>query len=157
MEPARAAFRGFDMAVEQVGMADEAGGEAGRGPVVEIGWRADLFNAGLVHQADAVGHGQGFVLVVRDVDEGGLQFRMQVADFELHVFAQLLVQRAQRLVQQDHRRAIDKAARQRDALLLPAGQLARVAVRVLVHLDHRQRRATARLSASAGARRMRRP
>ena len=157
MEPARAAFRGFDMAVEQVGMADEAGGEAGRGPVVEIGWRADLFNAGLVHQADAVGHGQGFVLVVRDVDEGGLQFRMQVADFKLHVLAQLLVQRAQRLVQQDHRRAIDEAARQRDALLLPAGQLARVAVRVLVHLDHRQRRGHGALGSSAGARRMRRP
>ena len=48
---------------------------------------------------------------------------MEVLDFELHFLAQVLVQRAQRFVHQQHARVVDGGARQGDALLLSAGKL----------------------------------
>lgn len=58
------------------------------------------------------------------------------AQLVLQVFAQLLVQRAQGFVQQDHRGAIDEAAGQGDALLLAAGELLRVTAREVAHPHH---------------------
>ena len=46
---------------------------------------------------------------------------------ELHLLAQLQVERAERLVEQQHARAVDERARERDALLLAARELARLA------------------------------
>jgi hypothetical protein len=45
---------------------------------------------------------------------------MNALDLELHLVAQLLVERAQGFVHQDDRGAIDNATRQRNALLLAA-------------------------------------
>jgi len=67
---------------------------------------------------------------------------------ELHLVAQLLVERTERLVHQDDRGAIDDAARQRDALLLAAGQFARVAL-CEMRQPHRFQRLGVRLRASA--------
>ena len=53
---------------------------------------------------------------------------VEVADLELHLLAQRLVQRAERFVQQHDRRFEDQRAGQRDALLLPAGELRRAAI-----------------------------
>jgi hypothetical protein len=53
---------------------------------------------------------------------------MQVLDLELHVFAQLLVQRAQGFVHQHQLGVEHQRAGQRDALLLAARQLRRAAV-----------------------------
>ncbi len=47
---------------------------------------------------------------------------------DLHLVAQLLVERAERLVEQQHARLGDERAGERDALLLAAGQLVRMAV-----------------------------
>ena len=68
---------------------------------------------------------------------------------ELHLFAQLGVQVGQRFVQQQHRRPDDQRTRQRHALALAAGELAREAVSVLVQLHQRQRFAHARLAFGA--------
>ena len=78
-----------------------------------------------VHQADAVGQRQRLVLVVGDEHDGRAGFAMQPLDLDLHRLPQLAVERAERFVHQDQRRPIDQAACQCDALLLPAGQLAR--------------------------------
>ena len=64
---------------------------------------------------------------------------MDALDLELHLVAQLLVERAERLVHQDDRRAVDEAARERDALLLAAGQLARIALRQMRQPHHLER------------------
>jgi zinc and cadmium transporter len=58
--------------------ADEAGDEAVGRAVVELQRRADLLDAAVVHHDDAVGHGHGLDLVVRDVDRGGLQPLVQL-------------------------------------------------------------------------------
>ena len=52
---------------------------------------------------------------------------MQLADLELHLLAQLLVQSAQRLVHEDQLRLEHQSARHGDALLLAAGELPRIA------------------------------
>lgn len=40
---------------------------------------------------DAVGHRQGFALIVSDVNDSDPQALVKMLDFELHVFAQLLI------------------------------------------------------------------
>ena len=47
---------------------------------------------------------------------------------ELHLLAQLQVERAERLVEQQHLRPVDDRARERDALALAAGELRGLAV-----------------------------
>ena len=93
--------------------------------VVELAAGADLLDAPAVEHGDAVGQHQRLLLVVRDIDEGGAELAVDALDLELQPFAQLLVERAERLVHQQQRRVEDDGARQRDALLLAARELAR--------------------------------
>ncbi len=76
---------------------------------------------------------------MRHKDEGDAHFALEPLQFELHLFAELQVQRAQRLVEQQHFRPIDQGARQRHALLLAAGQLLGFAPLVAGQPHHRQR------------------
>ena len=54
---------------------------------------------------------------------------LQVHQLELGLLAQLLVERRQRLVEQQDARTLGQRARQRDPLALAAGQLVRLAAR----------------------------
>ena len=72
---------------------------------------------------------------MRDHDEGHAQALLDPEQLELRLLAQLLVERAQRLIEQQQLGPLDQRARQRDALALPAGQLMRLALRVGRHLD----------------------
>ncbi len=62
---------------------------------------------------------------MRDHDEGGAGLALQGAQFEAGAFAQPGIERAERLVEQQQPRPHHQAARQRDALLLPARKLVR--------------------------------
>ena len=124
---------------QQVDVADEARHERGRGRLVEPARRGHLLDAPAVHHRDAVGHGQRLLLVVGHVDGGDADLALQPLELDLHVVAQLLVERAERLVQQEHRRAGDERARQRHPLLLAARELARIAPAVARELDERER------------------
>ena len=62
-----------------------------------------------------------------------------VLELELHLPAQLQVERAERLVEQQQGRAVHDRAGQRDALLLAAGELRGPALREVVELDEAQR------------------
>ena len=46
----------------------------------------------------------------------------------MHLEAKLQIERAERLVEQEHRGFVDQRARHSNALTLPAGQLARIAL-----------------------------
>ena len=76
---------------------------------------------------------------MRDIDHGDSQVLVQRLDFILHVFAQLLVERAQRLVHQHQLGVEHQRPGQRDALLLAARKLRRAAVLELAHLHHVER------------------
>ncbi|MNH29316.1 hypothetical protein D3C79_895430 [compost metagenome] len=63
-----------------------------------------------------------------DEDEGDAELALQRLELELHLLAQLEIQRPQRLVQQQDARLIDEGAGDGDTLALAAGELPRLAV-----------------------------
>ena len=79
---------------------------------------------------------------MRDVDERDPDVVLDPLQLHLHVLAELEVERAEGLVEQQHARVIDEGAPERDALLLAAGELLRLAFREpgeadeLEHLGH---------------------
>ncbi len=79
---------------------------------------------------------------MRDVNEGYSEITLHPAQLLPHLDPQLLIERGQRLVQQQHHRAGDRGTCERDTLLLPAGQLRRQPVGQFGQpdlLDHRIR------------------
>ncbi len=126
-----------DAAFEEVHRrrADEAGDEQVGRPVVEIERGTRLFHDPVMHDDDAVGHGHRLDLVVRDIDARGLQPLMQLPDLGAHLDAQLGVEVAERLVEQEHLGIADDGPAHGDALALAAGELSRIAVEVRLQAE----------------------
>ena len=116
--------------------------------LVDLGGRAHLLDAPRAEHGQAVAHRQRLLLVVRDVDEGDADLALDALELDLHLLAQLEVERAERLVEQQHLRAVDDRPRQRDALALAAGELRRLARAEVAEAHHRERL----LGAARGAR-----
>ena len=114
---------------QQVRDAEEPGDERGRGPLVELRRRPELLDPAAVHHGDRVGHRHRLLLVVRDVDERDPDLVLDALQLELHLLAELQVERAERLVEQEDARVVHERARERDALLLTARELPRLALR----------------------------
>ncbi|MCY1411333.1 hypothetical protein D9M71_267170 [compost metagenome] len=87
-----------------------------------------------MHDGDALGHGHGLFLVVGHHHAGHANALDDLHQLQLHLRAQLLVQRAHRLVEQQQLRTFGQRAGQGDALALAAGELVRLALGVLAHL-----------------------
>ena len=119
---------------DDVALADEVRHEGVLRLVVDALGVADLLDAAAVHHGHRVRHGQGLLLVVGDVDEGDAQLLLHALELHLHLLAQLQIQRAQRLVQQQHLRLVHQRAGDGDALLLAAGQLIDGALLIALHL-----------------------
>ena len=120
----KAALGGHHGALQDVGAAHKPGHKAGAGFVVHLGRGADLHKLAVPHHGDAVGHGERLFLVVGDVDEGNAQLLLQGLQLQLHLAAQLKVQRAEGLVQQKHPGPVHHRPGNGHPLLLPAGKLA---------------------------------
>ena len=99
------------------------GHETGARTLVQFRGNVELFDATVIHDGDAVAHGQSLILVVRDVDKGDAYAPLQLVQFDLKLLAQREVERPQRFVQQHHLRFVDDGAGKGDSLLLPAGNL----------------------------------
>ena len=108
--------------------AEEVGHERGARALVEVGRRAGLLDPAAVHHRDRVGHRHGLLLIVRHVDEGDADVLLDALELDLQLLAQAQVQRAERLVEQQRARPVDERAGERDALLLAAGELRRLAL-----------------------------
>ena len=91
------------------------------------------------HDRDAVAHAHRFFLVVGDEDERDAELALQQLQLDLHLLAQLAVERAERLVEQQHAGPVDQRAGDGDALLLATRHLPRLALGELGHLDHVER------------------
>ena len=96
---------------------------AARRLLVDLAGGADLLDAAGVEDGDAVGERQRLLLVVRDEEEGDADVALDRLELDLHLLAQLEVERAERLVEQQHLRPVDQGAGQGDALALPAREL----------------------------------
>ena len=93
--------------------------------LVDLAWASGLLDLATVHHSDPVGHRKRFFLIMRDVDECRAELVLDALQLVLHLPPQLDVERPERLVEQQGRRAIDERPRKRDPLLLPPGKLPR--------------------------------
>jgi hypothetical protein len=100
---------------DRVGDADEVGNEAVDGPLVQVGRLALLLDPAVLHDDDHVAHGQGLLLVVGHVHERDPDLALELLELELHLLAQLEVERAEWLVQQEHGGVVDERAQGRPA------------------------------------------
>ena len=71
--------------------------------------------------------------------EGDADLALDRLELDLHLLAQLEVEGAERLVEQQHPRPVDQGAGQRDPLPLPAGELRRPPVAVPLEPDGLER------------------
>ena len=91
--------------------------------LVDVRRRADLLDAPVAEHGHSVAHGERLLLVVGHVDERDADLALDRAQLLLHLLAQLQVERAQRLVEEQHAGTVHERARERDALALAAREL----------------------------------
>jgi hypothetical protein len=113
---------------QQVRCAEERRDEARVRAGVEVVRPAALEQAALVHDADAVRQGERLFLVVGDEDGRDAEIALDLADGAAQFLADLGVERAERLIHQQHLGPVRERAGHGDALLLAAGELGRQAV-----------------------------
>ena len=88
-----------------------------------------------MQQADAGGHGEGFVLVVGDEDEGGAGLALDAEEFLPGLLAEVAVERGHGFVEQQERRAWGEGAGKGNALALAAGKDVGAATGEVLHAD----------------------
>ena len=113
---------------EAVRLSDERHHELVRRRVVELARPGDLFDPSVAHHDDPVGDLHRLFLVVRDEHGGGVRFLVQAAQPKAELRADASVQRAERLIEQEHLRLGSECAGERHALPLATRELGRVAV-----------------------------
>src|SRR5262249_26314399 len=109
--------------LEHVRDADETGYELRLRALVDLRRRADLLDPALVEDRKAVAHRKRLLLVVRDVDEGDAKVLLQRLEEDLHLLAQLQVERAERLVEEQDWRSVPDRGGESHALPLAAREL----------------------------------
>ena len=135
----QARVAGTHRAFEEVGGAHEVRDETASRELIDLRRRPDLHDLAAVHDRDARRERHRFVLVVGHDDEGDADLMLQIHELELGLLAQFLVQRRQRLIEQQHLRAAHQRPRQRHALPLAAGELVRLALCQPPELHHFKR------------------
>ena len=116
------------VAAEARRLADERQHELVRRPLVEVLRRADLLDAPVVHEHDLVGDLHRLLLVVRDEDRRDVHLVVETAQPLAELLPHARVERAERLVEEQHLRLDRERARERHALPLAAGELRRIAL-----------------------------
>ena len=113
---------------QEVAHPQEAGHEPGGRPLVQALRVAELLVLAAVHDGDAIGHRHRLFLVVGHVDERDPDFLLDPLQLDLHLLAQLQVEGAEGLVQEQHGRPIDERTGERHALRLATGDLGGLAL-----------------------------
>ena len=99
----------------------------------------ELLDVTLEHDGDSVAHAHCFFLIVSDEDERDAELALQQLQLDLHLLAELAVECAERLVEQQHAGPVDECTGNCNALLLATRHLPRPAFGELGHLDHSER------------------
>ncbi len=105
------------------------------GCALDFGRRRELLDLPVVEQGDAVGEGEGFLLVVSDEDRGEAELVVDLPERAAKLAADLRVERSERLVEEEDARIAGEGSGERDALALAAGKLARVALAEALQLN----------------------
>src|SRR6266536_469571 len=109
-------------------LADEREHELVRRPLVQVLRSADLLDASVVHEHDVVGDLHRLLLVVRDEHRCHVHLVVQPAQPVAQLLPHARVERAERLVEQQHLRLDGEGARERHPLPLPSGELRGIAL-----------------------------
>ena len=129
----------FHAAAKEIGAADEARDEGVGRRSYRSRCEPTCCTPPFGHDDEPVGHRQRLLLVVRDHHRGQPQLLLQLADLDAHFLPQLGVEIGQRLVEQQDVGLDHERAGERHALLLPARQFARQALRETLEPDEAQR------------------
>ena len=105
------------------------------GTSVDLGGRAELGHASLVEGRRVAAEQQRLGRLGRGIDEDGARLGEDARQFLAQLLAQLVVEIGERLVEQHKVGPLDEGARDRGALLLPAGELQRPAVEEGLELE----------------------
>ena len=105
-----------------IGLSNEACYETVFGLVVNIGRRTDLLNFTVIHNDHGIRHGKGFLLVMRNVNEGNSNLPLDFFQLNLHLFSYFRIQGAKRLVKKKDFRLIYQRTGNGNSLLLSAGE-----------------------------------
>ena len=89
----------------------------------------ELLDLAGVHDRDPVAHRERLLLVVGHVHERDPDLGLDALELDLELAAELEVERAERLVEEQHVGPVHERPGERDPLLLAAGQLVRLALR----------------------------
>ena len=109
-------------------LANEVGDKSVCGLVVDPVWAVPLLDGPRGHDADLVGHGKGFVLIVSDQQGRDLLGLEDLAHFQRQALAQVDVEIGEGFIEQDQLRTRRQGAGQRHALLLATGEFMRIAL-----------------------------
>jgi hypothetical protein len=119
-------------------LANEVGDKAVCGLVVDPVWAVPLLDGPRGHDADLVGHGKGFVLIVGDEHGSDALALENIAHFQRKALAQINIQIGEGFVEQDQLRAWRQRSCQRDPLLLTAREFMRIPVALTTEADRGQ-------------------
>ena len=122
-------MRAHEPAAEPAHRPEEAHHELGGRLVVDLARRADLLDPAVVHHRDPVGDLHRLLLVVGDQHRGHALLVVQPAQPRAQLGADGGVERAERLVEQQHLRLDGERAGERHPLALAARELVRAAAR----------------------------
>ena len=119
--------------------ANETGDEDVLRAVINGAGGIHLLQDSGIENGDAVTHGHRLGLVVGDIYGGGTKAALQVRDLRAGGNAQLGIQVGQRLVHAEYGRFADDGAAHGHALALAAGEVCRLAVQQVFHLQDLRR------------------
>ena len=120
---------------DHVHPADEFRHETVGRALVELDRTSDLLDPAAIHDDDPIGDFHRLVLVVGDHDRRDAEPELEVLDLRPQFLADLGVECREWFVQQQHRRLRRERARERNALLLSAGELVRRLVGLVGEVD----------------------
>ena len=106
--------------------------------VIYIRRRSYLLYHAVAHYDYGIAHRKRLLLIVRDVYERDAELLLHTLKLNLHLLAQLKIERAERFVKKQHLWLVNERARYRHALLLPAGKLVYVSFAVALQVNKLQ-------------------
>ncbi len=90
------------------------------GALVDVGGRLDLDDLAVIENGDAIGHRKRLALIVGDKDEGDAELFLQRLQLLLHLLSEFEIERAERLVEEQHLGTVHQRTGERHALALTA-------------------------------------
>ena len=131
-------MRPHEGASDPVRLTDERHHELVGRLLVDVPRRADLLDAPLAHHDDLVGDLHRLLLVVRDDHRRRVRLVVEAAEPFAELGPHACVQRAERLVEEEHGRIDRERAGEAHALPLPARELRGIPLREALELDELQ-------------------